>query len=726
VLLRQATVLESLLRAALGLAWLDLPLVLGLAAAGRALRHRSKADRISTLLVAGWAQILLSFELLGTARLLSFWSLGTLQWLLLGAWLVASRRATRAESTHAGAWVPRSASGHQQDGSRESGVGSRGAPTKWVCSSGIGSRESGIGREAQAPADRLTSSHSASPAWVALVLLGLGLSLGPWLRQLPQPPALEDTLTYHLSFPAEWLQSGELRMPVQHDADLGPTFYPFAGEALQGWWMLSFGADPFATASAWLCLPAMLAALMAIAEALGVGPRAGAASWALLATSPLVLWLTLVGFNDLPLCCALLLSLKACLHLDRDPRPGRAAEAGASLGLAAAVKYSGLALGSGVALLATAAVLRAWRREGSRRAIGMAAAVMAAAALTGGYAYGRNLLLTGSPLYPAHLEILGVRLFTGLYSTAEWTGHAHHLFDWRRHLLTAEGIARSGWPLIAGLLPLGAAALPLAFRRRDFAALLTAASGWVGLVAFWSSSPYRHDPRFYVPGLGLLAAGAILPLEAAGRWLGRLFEPLLALGLCVIYAASGFGLSRWPEQAAAIGAALAWLALRPRPRWIAPALASTLALATAAIQPHYLEQRYRQWEEIYEKQRGKVWSELDRLSPPQGVTVAASGTSNTYPLYGSDLRNRVLFVPLNQNTDSSVYGFGHPFRSVYESPSEERWLENLTRLGVELFVLGPARCEERVWIEGHPERFELLLQAGGYRLYRVRRDERHG
>jgi hypothetical protein len=680
MLLRQATLAESLLRAGLGLLWLNLPLLLGLAAAGRALAGRSRADRLCTLLVAGWVQILLSFELLGSFGLLSLGPLGLLQWLLLGPWLLASRRATRAAASGAS------------------------------------------GTQPAAPSAR------GAPEWGALVLLVLLLGLGPWLRQLPRPPALEDTLTYHLSIPAEWLHSGELRAPVQHDADLGPTFYPFAGEALLGWWLLSFGADPFAAGSAWLCLPAALAALLALAEALRIEARAAAAAWALLCTSPLVLWLTLVGFNDLLLGLALLLALKGGVFLSRDPSASRAAETGAALGLCAAVKYSGLALGGGVALAALLALLHAPRRIGVRRALGLCATFLGAAVLSGGYTYARNLFLTGSPVYPAHLEVLGLRLFDGLWSAADWAGHSHNRFDWRRHLGSAAGIARNGWPLVAGLLPLGALAVPLALRRRDGAALLAAASGWIGLLGFWATSPYRHDPRFFVPGLGLLAAGAMLPLAAASRRLGRLFEPLLVLGLGAVYAASGFALGSPVEQALGLAAALAWLALRrrPGPRPLAAALAALLVLAPAAVTPEYLERRYARWEEIYERQRGKVWSALDRLSPSEGLTVAAAGTSNTYPLYGSDLRNRVLFVPRNANAGAYVYGFGHPFGSVFEGAEEAQWLQNLERLEVDLFVLGPARCPERAWIEGRPRLFELVLQAGGYRLYRVRRGSIHG
>jgi hypothetical protein len=683
MMLEHASNLESFGRVALGLAWLLLPLVLGMAAAARRLAH-GRAERVAAQLVLGWSQLLLGFELLGSAGLLGFWSLGLLHWLLLPFWL----------------WLGRSRPGPP----------------------GPSLRSSASERGGDEPRD-------ARQAW-APILLAAVLTLGPWLRQLPVPPVMEDSLTYHMSLPAEWLSSGELRMPVQHDADQGPTYYPFAGEVLLGWWMLVTGTDQFATGSALLALAAALAALLALAEALGCGARAAAAAWALFAASPLVVWLTLVAFNDLPLAAAMLLALAACARLGREPDAGRAAVAGAALGLVVATKYSGLALGSGIALLAAAALAR------GARPLRLAGVLVGTAVLVGGFPYARNLLLTGSPVYPAHLELFGVRLFEGLYSAADWVGHPHHRFDWRRHLLTAEGLSRNGWPLALGLLPLGAAGVAVWAARRSLIGTLASAAGWLGLAGFWLSSPYRHDARFYVPAIALLSAGALPLLEGAARRLGRLFEPLLVLVLWASFWVSGFGLSRPVEMYAALALALACLLWAGTGRrwhggdgteragwrraWLPWALPAAAASALALAQPAYLEQRHQRWLGIYEGHRGRIWDELWRLSPPEGRTVASAGTSNTYPLYGSDLRNRVLFVPRNANTGSHVYGFGHPFASVFEEPDEEAWLENLTLLGVELFVLGPARCEERAWIGAYPDRFELVRRVGGYALYAVR------
>jgi hypothetical protein len=97
---------------------------------------------------------------------------------------------------------------------------------------------------------------------------------------------MADTLNYHLVYPAEWLSSGELRTLVPQQGDSARSFYPFSGEVLLGLWMANFGSDQFAVGSAILCLPAILLALLAIAEALGLSARSTVLSWALFCTSP--------------------------------------------------------------------------------------------------------------------------------------------------------------------------------------------------------------------------------------------------------------------------------------------------------------------------------------------------------------------------------------------------------------------------------------------------------
>ncbi len=705
MLLEQVSTAGSLLRTLAGLLALNLPLFLGAWLGSRicsAFIPKAKSPPFSQAsapqqfchgIVIGWSQLVLTFVFLGSVGVLSFWTATGLQWLALLGWILLSRRIPEPGETQKTATA--------------------------------GKLPALPGSQTEVSAVWGKTAHRRRRALAGWSLLVLGLTLGPWFQQLSMPPVMEDSLTYHMSFPAEWLESGEIRMPIQHDADMGPTYYPFAGEVLLGWWMLTFGSDQFATGSGILWIPVLLAALLAATGLLGCGSSSAAAAWAFLATSPLVVWLTLVAFNDLALTAALLLALATALQFCRNPGWVTATLSGAALGLVVGTKYSGLAFGSGVALIALAGLIQEILSNGMKRASALALAMGGTGLAIGGYAYARNLLLTGSPIYPAHLELLGFRVFDGLYGVQNWLAHPHHQFDWRKFLLTAPGAARFGWPAIWGLPLLAAVSAVLLLLRKKVLLLLPLAAGFIGLAAFWTSSPYRHDPRFYIPVLALMAAAAIPALDALSRRTGRLFEILFIPALLACFARAESGLGSQTQYLVTGGLLLLWAFLPTRTaRMLTGKTATACALGAAILglalaQPSYLENRSARWETIYARQRGKIWSAVHRISPPGGLTVAAAGTSNTYPLYGADLRNRVLFVPRNSHGRSIAYGFGYPFGSPFDNPTPQAWLKNLEALAVDLLVLGPGRCPERAWIRGNPTRFHLELQAGGYSLYRV-------
>jgi len=91
---------------------------------------------------------------------------------------------------------------------------------------------------------------------------------------------------------------------------------------------------------------------------------------------------------------------------------------GASMGLMVSVKSTGL----GVAAFGVSALLFPWvisvlhTKQGVRKSVFIilvAFLIIAATALAGGYWYIRNYLITGSPLYPIGINLLGTNLFPG-------------------------------------------------------------------------------------------------------------------------------------------------------------------------------------------------------------------------------------------------------------------------------------------------------------------------
>jgi len=301
---------------------------------------------------------------------------------------------------------------------------------------------------------------------------------------------------------------------------------------------------------------------------------------------------------------------------------GPAAVAGLSAGMAAGTKLNFLlpaaVLIVGVPFLAP---------RGSRWCA--LAAGGASALLGGGYWYLRNLVHTGSPLpwikhlgpitLPAPEQTLGGReghsVFGYLANGSVWS---HWFLPGLHHGLTFF------WPL---LMAAAASGLVLCLGRRSDPALRVAAAvalaaGLAWLIAPTSASGPDGMPRGFESGLRYLA-------------------PTLVLGLALLPAA--------PPLRKLTGAGTSLLSCRPSEHW--SRLVGRLGLVTTAgvaivasvvgypIQRHYLANRYADPSfSTPGLNAAFAWS--------RDISDARIATTSTrqYPLFGTDLGNRVTYV----------------------------------------------------------------------------------
>jgi hypothetical protein len=270
---------------------------------------------------------------------------------------------------------------------------------------------------------------------------GLWRDLPAWIRRLTAiflsaiavrsvflvwalPPFVWDSLTYHLTNVAHWVQSGRIALfetPVQR------IYLPANYEVLAGWFTVFLHHDVLVEAAG---LPAYVlagAAMVAIGRSLGLPPAfAWVGSLAYLSTPALVFAST--GTKNDPIMAGLYLFLMAVL-LDvrkrwKDGEQIHLVEGGVLLALgfflALGTKAYILHLSAGLAVLAVWPVdsgagergprallarLRSEWRALSPRARALLAALLAAGALLGGFWYVRNLSLTGSPFYPYEVRV---------------------------------------------------------------------------------------------------------------------------------------------------------------------------------------------------------------------------------------------------------------------------------------------------------------------------------
>jgi len=266
------------------------------------------------------------------------------------------------------------------------------------------------------------------------------------------PPYSWDSLTYHLTFPVEWMKKGSIHIVPTPFGDQAPAYSPANGEIFFLWLMLPLGGDLFARVGG---LPFyLLSALTIYCITRKVGAKT---EGAFLSTSLFLITPSIMRYAGAPEVdlVALFYFLAAAyfviLYLeDRNPRA--LALASISIGLYLGSKYVALAFAPPLILVSLYAIFfqtrkpRRWQL--SLRDVGIFLAGLLAC---GSFWYLRNLMVTGSPTYPVSLSLGGLTLFQGAYPRSVMTKSIFHLrgfcdFFWT-NLRAYGGVVAFTYPL---------------------------------------------------------------------------------------------------------------------------------------------------------------------------------------------------------------------------------------------------------------------------------------
>src|SRR6185436_10534516 len=455
------------------------------------------------------------------------------------------------------------------------------------------------------------------------------------------------------------------------------SFYPFASELLAWELTTPFGGGDFA--ARWVELPFALLTLAGVAL---VARRLGAGGAALLA--PLLYatvseaWpsMAMTAGNDHALAFTAIAIVHGALLLWKRPRVGTGVYVGAGLGLLVATKYLGVIYAPLLVALVVLAVVVTRRNEWWRARAGALVAVAGGAAAVGGYAYLRNWVTTGNPLFPVSLRIGGWSLPGWADVTpAAWlaggdAGFAPWLFPWQM-------VEKLGWLFRFTMLP-AAMVAPIAVwllapkRRRVLYAWLFAVPLATYLLFVFFVEDHR-GVRYLLPGLAVAAV--------AVAWLvSRLPPPVrLVVGVALAaLAAAGWVLDEPVVLLVLPVAALVawWLRRRPlspglrRQSALGAALAAVLALALLApmTMRRCEERRYR---------NDAAAAALERLAGGQPTRLAYAGGNQPYLFCGRRLRN-ALFMPTDTLGGETMF---YRWRGPLEEPPAQRprraWERNL-------------------------------------------------
>ncbi len=589
------------------------------------------------------------------------------------------------------------------------------------------------------------------------------------------PPFAHDDLSYHLVYPVEWFQSGTLNMRAIPFGNHQSAYFPLNTEMFYLWLLLPFRHAFHINAAQSIFLVVSLLALYDIFRKCGASQRSATVAASLFCLSPMVVVELNQAYVDLPFACFFLLAIDAILVFRAGPSLATAAQFAIALGVFAGTKTPGLPFTLLILLPTFAGVLfRVWRSADGgvrirppRILLGaLVGGVLFIAA--GGWWYLRNLLVAGNPIFPLHVELFGFSVFDGAYdrSALPQSYFRRLLRLWAPSLLVL---------FTAGSLYTLAAAI--AARRRPFAPgrnserRFPERAFWAGIVLpgalvliFGELLPY-DSARFLLTVPGLSAAVLLVPLDArqrrvrlgaefavavavaiavvAGGWRG---PPLLLLRPpCLASSAQVWGAFSLACAACIAFAVFALAELKYRQRVGAGLIAGMLAfLSFRAASPisvgggvPWVGKLRDPWQ---------AYSFLDRNY--RNVTVAATGSDKTFPLYGRDLSNRVRYVNVTPFDDWLFHDYVRnfegdriPLRSdrngvhYYRSGADyAAWLANLRAEGADIlftqrltyfnlkksYVRDPEGFPlESIWAERHTEKFKRVYASSRVRIYQI-------
>jgi hypothetical protein len=496
---------------------------------------------------------------------------------------------------------------------------------------------------------------------------------------------LYDALSYHLLFPARWLQERTLSIVPTPFSDEAQAYAPANGELFFLWLMLPFHGDLLARIGQLPFFLLSLVTLYALARRLGAQPQHAVYPPAFFALSRPVVEQAIGANVDLVCATMFLTSLYAGLLAVERKRRADWALWGVSVGLFCGSKYVAL-----VYLPVLLALGLVWRPQSARLW-----------ALPGLLAFGlpwyaRNWMVAGSPIYPASLRIAGVSLARGAFDRAAMLNTVFHTTDLR--LVPVMAAHAFGPTLLPVWIPVAAIGGWALVRRGWWPHAFMFAAPYAMAALFWFSLPVNVDTRFLLPAL----APALLPFAfvfrsnrawnasvhvlyaAAMAWMvvGRQSEIAAATPWFMQGWASLSGLVTpefllWYVILALLLAALsaAWPLVGPAgARWATPLAAALLVTATTVLAIG-----------------GEHWcvpsrcEYVDTTSPHipldlvygwrwvgahvQRATVAYTGINLPYPLTGDQLTNHVVYVNIDGRPDWRFHDYDRAFRAGSFRPS---------------------------------------------------------
>lgn len=593
-----------------------------------------------------------------------------------------------------------------------------------------------------------------------VLLFAAFLCVAIWAVVTP-PPAGGDGFIYHLYFPAVWLKHGAIEYVFLPYGAQAATYYPMNTESLILWLMLPFHED-FLTNAVQLPFLLLCGALVAglAVRVMGVGRGAALAAAAATCLFPAAVQQSVVARVDVVFSAWFLAALLFLIEWSDGRRARYVALAGAAFGLFVGTKPVGLLYG----FLILLPFLWMLRRERIASAVVSVLLFGVAAFVFGGFWYLRNWIAAGNPMYPLHVAVGGLTVFTGAYGREAM--QVFHVSDPKEILRIFDFFLGRG---IGVLFPAAAViSLALMAARREFSPrqLYLLLLPFLILALFWWANPHNNltNGRFLFPAFFLFGVAAAYVLDRVGG-AGWVFAVIMAAAVgwsavqrddllqvvrevATAVAGTNEGLLS-PARSAVVLLGVSGmvfglgLLLRRGGAGVVCMAGGVLLLipALASVWEYHEANKYR-WYGAFPQ--GRAWAVVEeQVGGP--ARIASCGGERAYGLFGTGLRHEVLSVNVNSRAGWQFHDYHLRIpanrRTVAKverpqfhraSPDAAAWIENLKAARADILfcaALDPIARRfmghtpegftvEALWAERNSGYFRELYRSDEVRIYR--------
>ena len=567
------------------------------------------------------------------------------------------------------------------------------------------------------------------------------------------PPICADSLQYHLAFPATWIRNGNINNPfcmfgaVKGVLDLelsSITYYPINAQLFFAWLMLplrnaflaDIGQAPFYIIG--------ILSIYSILRKYSVDKNTAFFSGLLWVLIPNLFKQIKYGSQIDVICAVLFLIVFNNLLLLKDRLNFKNVLIfGISLGIFIGTKLLNIIWAAALIPIFSYYLMQKYNTASRLGILPVVLTISSTILLFGSYVYLKNFVHTGNPFFPVQIKILGRLIFPGVidnhsYSTAILGKYAHGVFD----VLFREGL---GVQFITFVLPgtIMPLVLYLRFKERFKPAweyilffcipLLMLSLYYLFIHAQWT--------RYIFPYLGM---GLIVFVVFLDRL--NLGEKYITIFGFIAVVSSAFELAHRNELIISVFISLILFilflvgknkilnfykyAFNFRALFII--LIFTGSVLTF-LNIRYNKEEFTRYPYIFNKKEswqrdiGYAWAWLDK-NAAGGKRVAYVGRTEIYPLFGSGLKNDVIYVPVNKK---SVLPYDFTDGLYRKEKNFQDWLDNIKFLKIDFLYIALPQVDNREsddpnefpiedrWAAAHPQLFRQVFKNSLVHIYQV-------